>query len=431
MNMTNNMIVLKPFYASTCKRIHQIPKTFKELKEIILELFPELKEVKFRVQYKDSEGDVIDVNTDINLHEAYFHFKENEEEELKLEIKTSAQVLSKDSKSLFFEPQKQPSNEKLLLKYREEYDAFYKENETNLEQLIKELIRKELQNNNDKIHNIIIQQLSKTQFTRQNKKPAVHEGVMCDECKMFPIIGARYRCSQCTDYNICEICEYKEVHSHHQVIKYRKPLEHFNIELQSDAHMPTFSYTVYNSSPSFIDRIIEGASKLFGLDSPKSKEEQMAIAQCSKVQRIVGPLGNTATVELIFKNISKETWPSKCFLRKRVGDVQFYPLIIGAKLRPNETFSILVPISLPMKAGEYMLQLQLSSDRSYFGEPITIKITAQRSIIPNNTDTLICYQALNMEKNGIADFDLCLETLNRTKGNVEQAIKLLSDTCSN
>lgn len=40
---------------------------------------------------------------------------------------------------------------------------------------------------------------------------------------MNPIIGCRYKCTQCEDYDLCEKCEQKGVHSHHTFLKIRKP----------------------------------------------------------------------------------------------------------------------------------------------------------------------------------------------------------------
>ena len=44
----------------------------------------------------------------------------------------------------------------------------------------------------------------------------LHYGVKCDGCGMFPIIGCRYKCAVCEDFDFCEGCEKKlgEKHSH-------------------------------------------------------------------------------------------------------------------------------------------------------------------------------------------------------------------------
>jgi len=35
----------------------------------------------------------------------------------------------------------------------------------------------------------------------------IHKNVICDLCGMSPIIGVRYKCAECIDYDLCESCE--------------------------------------------------------------------------------------------------------------------------------------------------------------------------------------------------------------------------------
>lgn len=34
-----------------------------------------------------------------------------------------------------------------------------------------------------------------------------HKRVICDGCQMNPIMGVRYKCAECEDYDLCERCE--------------------------------------------------------------------------------------------------------------------------------------------------------------------------------------------------------------------------------
>jgi hypothetical protein len=42
----------------------------------------------------------------------------------------------------------------------------------------------------------------------------IHHGFCCDECNEDPIVGIRYHCSQCEDYDLCRKCYQKSVHNH-------------------------------------------------------------------------------------------------------------------------------------------------------------------------------------------------------------------------
>jgi len=39
-----------------------------------------------------------------------------------------------------------------------------------------------------------------------------HDGVTCDGCDTYPIIGKRFRCLECYNYDLCEKCEGSKIH---------------------------------------------------------------------------------------------------------------------------------------------------------------------------------------------------------------------------
>ena len=60
-----------------------------------------------------------------------------------------------------------------------------------------------------------------------NDNPAeklIHFGVTCDGCGTFPIVGCRYKCAVCDDFDFCEECEKKKGEEHnHPFLKISKP----------------------------------------------------------------------------------------------------------------------------------------------------------------------------------------------------------------
>jgi hypothetical protein len=53
-----------------------------------------------------------------------------------------------------------------------------------------------------------------------NKRENVHMGVKCNRCGFSPIIGWRFKCSICENYNLCEDCEESSGYKHgHPLIK--------------------------------------------------------------------------------------------------------------------------------------------------------------------------------------------------------------------
>lgn len=51
---------------------------------------------------------------------------------------------------------------------------------------------------------------------------AVHKRVSCDGCD-GPVIGFRYKCMQCPDYDLCMSCENKQVHAQHLFMRIPSP----------------------------------------------------------------------------------------------------------------------------------------------------------------------------------------------------------------
>lgn len=42
----------------------------------------------------------------------------------------------------------------------------------------------------------------------------IHKNFVCDECGCDPIIGVRYKCAVCADFDLCEKCEATTKHDH-------------------------------------------------------------------------------------------------------------------------------------------------------------------------------------------------------------------------
>jgi E3 ubiquitin-protein ligase mind-bomb len=39
-----------------------------------------------------------------------------------------------------------------------------------------------------------------------------HDGTMCDTCRQQPIFGIRWKCAECTNYDLCSICYHGDKH---------------------------------------------------------------------------------------------------------------------------------------------------------------------------------------------------------------------------
>lgn len=51
------------------------------------------------------------------------------------------------------------------------------------------------------------------------KNHHIHFGVTCDNCENGPIIGFRYKCMECEDFDLCGTCEGKMAHNEHVMLR--------------------------------------------------------------------------------------------------------------------------------------------------------------------------------------------------------------------
>jgi len=66
--------------------------------------------------------------------------------------------------------------------------------------------------------------LQPLEMTKKTIETSVHSGITCANCHVFPIVGTRYSCSVCDDIDLCETCESEGANPDlHPMIKYKVP----------------------------------------------------------------------------------------------------------------------------------------------------------------------------------------------------------------
>jgi len=90
----------------------------------------------------------------------------------------------------------------------------------NIEKVRQELINKTVLETSKAVEKAM------TNSTISQKNDSVHRGVSCNECGIFPIVGDRYKCTVCFDFDLCESCEATKGETHsHPLVKHRKPAD--------------------------------------------------------------------------------------------------------------------------------------------------------------------------------------------------------------
>jgi len=96
-----------------------------------------------------------------------------------------------------------------------------------LNKLIKRKVKKELKEIIPQIVQNVTRSLEEQGFKAENPHQnntasEIHNNVVCDGCGMGPIVGNRYKCSVCPDFDFCKGCERTQDHPH-DFIKIKKP----------------------------------------------------------------------------------------------------------------------------------------------------------------------------------------------------------------
>lgn len=107
----------------------------------------------------------------------------------------------------------------------------------------------------------------------QGDNRVIHKFITCDGCGKKPIIGARYKCAVCADFDFCEECEATVEHPHPFLkIKTLKQTPHKIIVVTEDEHD---SFEINGNSvplPGFHHLIKDFAQQFMHDVSPSTKE---------------------------------------------------------------------------------------------------------------------------------------------------------------
>ncbi|XP_039934280.1 sequestosome-1 isoform X2 [Hirundo rustica] len=63
----------------------------------------------------------------------------------------------------------------------------------------------------------------RSQCSQEPPRNMVHPNVICDGCE-GPVVGPRFKCTVCPDYDLCGTCEGKGVHKDHNMVMFQSPL---------------------------------------------------------------------------------------------------------------------------------------------------------------------------------------------------------------
>lgn len=274
----------------------------------------------------------------------------------------------------------------------------------------------------------------------------VHNRVICDGCGVNPILGVRYKCAICQDFDYCEKCESTIEHPH-PFLKIRDPkhnpkaiitvLEEDlpNVE-QNQPRLEDFTksfvgqsldkiisgiHNISTETKEQMNKALEGISQKIFPSAPKESEEMVEEIVQSKpveeekkeVQIIEEPVEkkelpqmdmafvkeictipskitmNDKTIykTICLKNTGKTEWPKNCML-KNVDGVSGQESKIVA-LAPGKEFSCILMLDNPAQVGDFSSFWRLvyhdeKNNLQFVGEPFEVAFTVAGSEMPKS-----------------------------------------------
>lgn len=190
----------------------------------------------------------------------------------------------------------------------------------------------------------------------------IHKGYICDSCKVKPIIGFRYHCTVCQDFDYCEKCEAKHPHEH-SFIKYRKVLPEEN--------RTSAIYSVNQS---------QNLNDFPGQSCKESKEGQKDSYKAQTVNipsKITANPQKTYSFSLKIKNNGVSKWPDntelKCINGLHKETAEGIP-----SLNSGEEYNVNIVLQAPKNPGVYASSWRLSyrvkNDVKFFGPKMDFNI---------------------------------------------------------
>ncbi|KAK7111984.1 microtubule-associated protein futsch-like [Littorina saxatilis] len=260
---------------------------------------------------------------------------------------------------------------------------------------------------------------------------SVHDKIICDHCDQM-IVGLRYKCGNCTNYDLCEPCEgmYPPVHdTTHVFVKLRRPCAKAGI--RHGVRAPLLKRPIYEAKPEVVvatddkkketaelERLIKISDRL-KVKEAKVKEKlakkQEKLERKKAELRLEGPLngspfgtlcaqflsdvtipdgsvvvpGEVLEKTWLMRNNGTMNWPRDTVLREVRGNMpaKHVSVPVGLLL-PGQTTEITVVFCAPEETGDYESHWRLFSCGQEFGHFVFIKVRVGNKIFSFDPDFL-------------------------------------------
>ena len=344
----------------------------KELKEKINNLEKENQELKknletindqFQIKIKNSNleknKEIIRLNNLIDDLNEKLKMKKKEDNKNNIEIikknkddinelyKENLQLMSNQLKG-FCENQFQKFQQSILNKSLEINKSFLNNQKEQFYKITEE---------NNRIYEYDKIQTLEDKIQKENK--LVHKGYQCNICNQNPLLGIRYECENCCDYNLCEKCYYdvlneRKKHFNHKLfIKIDKVIEKYNNRINDHSLPKKKNEEEENENIEFSYKI-------------KSHYIEKTIQAHTSETSVLITLTNNCKYQ--YKTDTKLICDEKSNLKCKPCNIQ--PL----NTNQSQNCLILFENLKELKSGEYYIFLNFMVGNIIYGDQIIIKL---------------------------------------------------------
>ena len=305
-------------------------------KSIIKTYENEIKECKSELE--KSKLDIINLKKNNELKEEKKYLEEFLDKKYK--EKTNEEILKIKEKL----NQKVEEEEQKLKTF---YENKYKEKEKKMQEDLNQM--SEMINKSNAYLSNISQQFNKNE----------HKGIKCQRCMKEPIIGIRYKCSECKDYNLCEKCE-----------------EDNSI---NNFHNKEHNFIKIRETKAIKINIVKENKKIYSYDCLNMINLSVFINEGTE----------NAEIKILLKNNGKDKWPegeTKLIFDEaseiKGDDLILEPQDIGEK----KMYIANIKNLENMEEGEYKSYLSFNVEGKNYGEKLTLMVIIKKK---ENEDSLI------------------------------------------
>jgi hypothetical protein len=212
-----------------------------------------------------------------------------------------------------------------------------------------------------------------------NKCKTIHNGIKCDNCYKNPIVGYRYKCLTCKEFNLCEECEEANERSNahpHLFIKMAKYVQDINKISPKE--------TVFNFND--IDNFKKEKGKLKNNEDNEfqiikfGKEDDYSLEIINKhnLNPSIMQGEDKLDIELIIKNNGSKQWPdykAKLVFNENKNLVQKSILLEPQKPGEQQNYIIKLDGLGAYPPGKVDAEMNFEIDGEKYGDEIELNIT--------------------------------------------------------